>query len=79
MAEPNLNTGFPLKGIFKGGATGQQPDETTSDALNMRPYCTLDGRMRGCQRPGLDKWGAGIQIGGSLQPVVAMCSVSSVA
>jgi len=27
---------------------------------------------------GLDKWGAGTQIGAAEQPVVAMCTVSSV-
>lgn len=46
---------------------------------NMRPRDTLDNRMRGGQRPGLDKWGAGTQVGAAEQPVVAMCVVSSVA
>lgn len=37
-----------------------------------------DGRPRGGQRPGLAKWGAGTQVGGSEQPVVAMCSATTV-
>jgi len=46
---------------------------------NVRPYDTLDDRARGGQRPGLDKWGDGDQIGAAEQPVVAMCIVTSVA
>lgn len=46
---------------------------------NVRPRDVLASRLRGGQRPGLDKWGAGTQIGSAEQPVVAMCIVSSVA
>ena len=70
---------FPLKGIDKGRATSEQAGQTSPDLNNVRPYDTLDNRARGGQRPGLDKWGAGTQIGGSEQPVVAICSVSTVA
>jgi len=45
---------------------------------NMRLYDTLDTRARGGQRPGLDKWGDGDQIGAAEQPVVAIVTVSSV-
>ncbi len=44
----------------------------------MRVYDTLDNRARGGQRPGMDKWGNGDQIGAAEQPVVAICVVSSV-
>jgi len=42
----------------------------------VRPY--KDGRLRGGQRPGLAKWGAGTLIGAAEQPVVAICAVSTV-
>lgn len=70
---------FPLQGIDKGRATSEQPENTAPNMSNVRPYDTLDNRARGGQRPGLDKWGAGTQIGAAEQPVVAMCVVSSVA
>ncbi len=70
---------FPYRGEDKGRAAHQQPPGTSPDMNNVRLYDTLDTRARGGQRPGLDKWGAGTQIGGSEQPVVAMCTVSTVA
>lgn len=69
---------FPSKGIDKGHAASQQSPDTTSDIKNMRLYDTLDNRARGGQRPGLDKWGDGDQIGAAEQPVVYICTVSSV-
>ena len=69
---------FPLKGLHKGVVTEKQPGLTSFKMLNVRPYDTLSNRMRGGQRPGLDKWGNGDQIGAAEQPVVAMCTVSSV-
>ena len=59
--------------------TSNQSPTTSPDMNNMRVYDTLDNRARGGQRAGLDKWGAGNQIGAAEQPVVAMCVVSSVA
>ena len=70
---------FPHKGIDKGHAASQQAPDTTSDIKNMRLYDALDNRARGGQRPGLDKWGDGDQIGAAEQPVVALITVSSVA
>ena len=70
---------FPFKGENKGVAAHRQPPISSPDMNNVRLYDTLDTRARGGQRPGLDKWGAGTQIGGAEQPVVAMCTVSSVA
>lgn len=68
---------FPLKGLHKGFGTVTQPDGTTFNCLNVRPYDIINNRLRGGQRPGLDKWGNGDQIGGAEQPVVAMTVVSS--
>lgn len=69
---------FPILGVNKGRAVYQQPFATSAEMLNVRPKDTLDGRARGGQRPGLQKWGDGELIGGNNQPVVAMCMVSSV-
>jgi hypothetical protein len=68
---------FPFGGQHKGGLPGNQPENTSPELQNVRPY--WQGRLRGGQRPGLVKWGAGTQIGGVEQPVVAICSVSYVA
>ena len=73
-----MELGFPIKGINKGSAASKQPPLTSPIMNNVRVQETQTGRYRGGQRPGLDKWGAGTQIGGSEQPVVAICSVSSV-
>lgn len=69
---------FPLLGLNKGRVTSQQPFATASRMLNIRLYDVLDNRARGGQRPGLTAWGNGDLIGGSNQPVVAMCVVSSI-
>lgn len=69
---------FPYEGIDKGRALNEQPQMTSPHMNNIRPYDVLDNRMRGGQRPALDKWGAGTKIGAAEQPVVAMCIVSSV-
>ena len=45
---------------------------------NVRPVDVQEKRVRIGQRPGLDKWGNGTQVGAAEQPVVAMCFVSSV-
>ncbi|MCK5607320.1 hypothetical protein KAR91_35885 [Candidatus Pacearchaeota archaeon] len=68
---------FPIKGLHKGFMTEKQPGLTSFSMLNVRPYDTLANRLRGGQRPGLAKWSAD-QIGAAEQPVVAMCTVSSV-
>lgn len=70
---------FPIRGLHRGGVTSLLPPLTTNDMNNVRPYDTLDNRARGGQRPGLDKWGDGDQIGAAEQPIVAMTIVTSVA
>jgi hypothetical protein len=67
---------FPFRGLYKGILSSKQPINAARDMRNVRPY--KDGRLRGGQRPGLVKWGAGTQVGEAEQPVVAMCVVSSV-
>lgn len=68
---------FPLNGKHDGFPAGKQPPNTSRDMNNVRPY--FDGKAVGGQRPALDKWGAGTQVGAAEQPVVAMCTVSTVA
>lgn len=68
----------PIKGIFKGFPLDKSPNLTSAYMNNVRPRDVLEGRMRIGQRPGLDKWGAGTQIGSAEQPVVMILSVSSV-
>lgn len=70
---------FPIKGLHKGFVTEKQPPLTSFSMLNVRPYDTLSNRLRGGQRPGLAKWGGEDQVGAAENPVIAMCTVSSVA
>ena len=74
-----MNIFFPIKGLHKGFVTEKQPPLTSFSMLNVRPYDTLANRLRGGQRPGLAKWGVGTKIGDAEQPVVAICTVSSIA
>jgi hypothetical protein len=69
---------LPIKGINRGVAVCYVPDDYSSDMNNIRPIDGLEKRIRLGKRPGLKKWGAGTLIGGAEQPVVAICSVSSI-
>lgn len=73
-----MKLSFPFNGLDKGRSLSEQPEATSPEMNNVRPYDVLDNRMRGGQRPALDKWGAGVQVGAAEQPIVAMCIVSSV-
>ena len=69
----------PLKGLHRGTLQGHAPELTSEYMNNVRPVDTLEKRIRIGQRPGLDKWGNGTQIGASEQPIVAFTFVNSVA
>jgi hypothetical protein len=69
---------LPFKGVNKGIAVAVVPMEYSSHMNNIRPSDVLEKRLRLGKRPGLKKWGEPTQIGGADQPVVAMCSVSTV-
>ena len=69
----------PIKGVSKGLPVDKEHPTTSGYMNNVRPIDTLERRLRLGQRPGLDKWGAGTQIGAAEQPVVAMCIVAAVA
>ncbi len=68
----------PIKGLFRGSLLGHAPELTSEAMNNVRPVDAQGGRIRIGQRGGKDKWGNGTQIGGTEQPVVAMCFVNSV-
>ena len=68
---------FPSDGIDKGGVVAEQPANTSSVMLNVCPLDVLNNRMRGGQRPGLDKLYTQ-QIGSGAYPIVAMCTVTTV-
>ncbi len=69
---------FPLLGLNKGRATSKQLYATASLMNNVRLYDVLNKRARGGQRPGLTAWGNEDLIGDNNNPVVAMCTVSSI-
>ena len=68
----------PIRGLFKGSLTGHAPELTSEYMSNVRPVDVQEKRVRIGQRPGLDKWGNGTQVGAAEQPVVAITFVSSV-
>ena len=68
----------PVKGLFRGTLLGHAPELTSESMNNVRPIDTLEKRIRIGQRPGLDKWGNGTQVGAAEQPVVAMTFVNSI-
>ena len=70
---------LPVKGISKGFGVDKEERLFSSYMNNVRPTDVLETKIRLGQRPGLDKWGSGDQIGAAEQPVVAMCTVSTVA
>ena len=69
----------PIRGISKGLPVDKEQPTTSGYMNNVRPIDTLERRLRLGQRPGLDKWGAGVKIGDAEQPVCAMCVVAAVA
>lgn len=68
----------PIRGISKGLPVDKEQPTTSGYMNNVRPIDTLERRLRLGQRPGLDKWGAGVQIGSAENPVVAMCIVAAI-
>jgi hypothetical protein len=68
---------LPIKGLNKGITVSVTPSEYSTNMNNVRPRDVLEGRIRLGQRPGLAKWSTD-QVGATEQPVVALCSVSSI-
>jgi len=76
---PQIIFELPLKGINKGLPSDRPMPAYSEYMNNVRAIDILERKIRISQRPSLDKWGDGDLIGGANQPVVAMCTVSSVA
>ena len=70
-----MNLTFPLKGKFLGVQSSKQPNQTSRDLNNVRPF--FDGRSVGGQRDGMDKVYSQ-QIGGVTTSIVWMGSVTTV-
>lgn len=68
----------PIRGVLRGIESGQALKGFSEYMNNCRPISTLNNKILVCQRPGMDKWGNGDQIGAAEQPVVEMTLVSSV-
>ena len=71
---PVVEFQFPLQGLNKATSIARQPSLTSAYLNNVRPFDVLEGRARGGQRPGLDKW-CSTQIGGVEKPIVAICII----
>lgn len=67
----------PIRGIHKG-LPADTPAPNTSEYMNNVRVKGFGGRIIIVQRPGLDKWGAGTQVGDEEQPVVGIVTVASV-
>ena len=74
----NLELPFPIMGINEITAAAKQPQLTSPAMNNCRPQGVLKNRIRGGQRPGLDKRYSQ-QIGGDSEyPIVALLQVTTV-
>ena len=73
----NIEFTPPVRGIHKG-LPADKPAPNTSEYMNNVRAKGFGGRILIVQRPGLDKWSAN-QVGDAENPVVAMCTVASVA
>lgn len=51
-----IHVPFPLKGLDINWGRMSQPEGSTFESLNMRPYDTIGNRARGGSRPGLSKY-----------------------
>ena len=73
---PQLKLSFPMAGVNLNYAASTQPPDTSPRMNNVRPREVLENRVRGGQRPGLEKQ-YGQQLGAG-KPVVAICQVTTI-
>ena len=74
----NVEFQFAIKGKSEITAAAKQPQLTSPDLNNVRPQDVAENRIRGGQRPGLDKRYSQ-QIGGDSEyPIVALLQVTTV-
>jgi hypothetical protein len=74
----NVEFVYPIKGFNQAYPASEQPQLTSGNLKNTRPFDCLASRMRGGKRPGLNKWGNRVQIGSASQPIVALTVVDSI-
>lgn len=74
----NIEFTPPIRGINKGIPSDKALPGFSEYMNNVRP-AGFEKKVVITQRLGLDKWGAGTKVGDAEQPVVAMCTVASVA
>jgi hypothetical protein len=73
---PQKKLRFPMFGVNVNFAASTQPDLTSSDMNNVRPFDVLEERARGGQRPGMRKvYNQNI---GNGTPVVKMTQITTV-
>jgi hypothetical protein len=68
---------IPLKGVNYSYPLDKQDAGTSAYMNNIRPFDTLERRIRIGQRPGLDKMYTQ-QIGGTAAPIVALHTVTTI-
>ena len=74
----NVELQFPIMGKSEITAAAKQPQLTSPDMNNVRPQDVAENRIRGGQRPGLDKRYAQRVGGDSEYPIVALLQVTLV-
>ncbi len=68
---------FPVRGINKSRLPDEQPEATSPDINNVRPFDIADDRVRGGQRAGMVKrYSERVSGVSAPAPIVAMCEVS---
>jgi len=78
LGDEKIEIPVPIQGILKGFPSNEVMKNYSEFMNNCRSQDVLEKKFRIGQRPGFEKWGAGTQIGAAEQPIVALCTVSSV-
>lgn len=65
---------FPIYGLARGMPSEEQPQGTSFDLMNVRPFDVTSERIRGGKRPGTTK-AYTTQISGASHPVLMMTSI----
>ena len=65
MAQNRTELLFPFGGLNDSEAASDQPDGTTTEIVNMRPFDPKSGRRRGSQRAGMSKYSTQLVVSGA--------------
>lgn len=71
-----MNMPFPVNGLHRGLPAENQPEGTSFDLLNVRPYDVTSERIRGGQRPALVK-AYTTQISAASHPVLLITAITT--